>query len=97
MNPRRPPKLVAAVFIMRLVERGYLDLNDRPQDWIATWPIASEDALYPITLAQLMSFTSGLTVEPPCRTDANSDLGTCVISIANSNTGNGIVPGSRFF
>ena len=90
-------KLVAAVIIMRLVERGYLTFADRPQDHIANWPIASGNTLYPMTLAQLMDFTSGLTVEPPCLNDANSNLESCVVSIANTNAGNGITPGSQFF
>src|SRR4029077_3865085 len=60
-------------------------------------PIASSNTLYPMTLAQLMDFTSGLTVEPPCLNDPNSNLESCVVSIANTNAGNGIIPGSQFF
>jgi len=90
-------KLVSAVIIMRLVEQGYLALSDRPQDRIQSWPIASSDPLYGMTLAHLMSFTSGLNVEPACLSDANSDLEICVSSIANTNAGNGITPGSQFF
>lgn len=90
-------KLVSAVMILRLVERGYLNLADRPQDRIAGWPIGSGNTLYPMTLAHLMSFTSGLTVEPPCLNDPNSNLQTCVISIASTNAGNGITPGQQFF
>ena len=90
-------KLISAVIIMRLVEQNYLTLADRPQDRIAAWPIVSGNTLYPMTLAQLMSFTSGLTQEPPCLSDPNSDLETCVISIANTNAGNGLTPGSQFF
>ena len=90
-------KLVSAVIIMRLVEQNYLTLADRPQDHIAAWPIGSGNTLYPMTLAQLMSFTSGLTQEPPCLSDSNSDLETCVISIANTNAGNGLTPGAQFF
>ena len=90
-------KLISAVIIMRLVEQNYLTLADTPQRYIAAWPIVSGNTLYPMTLAQLMSFTSGLTQEPPCLSDPNSDLETCVISIANTNTGNGPAPGSQFF
>ncbi len=90
-------KLVSAVIIMRLVEQGYLTLTARPQDLIQSWPIASSDPLYGMTLEQLMSFTSGLTVEPACLSDANSDLETCVSNIANTNAGNGITAGSQFF
>ena len=59
-------KLVSAVIILRQVEKGYLKLNDRPQDQLASWPISAADPLYGITLAQLLSFTSGLTDEPLC-------------------------------
>jgi CubicO group peptidase (beta-lactamase class C family) len=90
-------KLVSAVIIMRLVEQGYLTLSAKPQDLIQSWPIASSDPLYGMTLANLMSFTSGLTVEPPCLSDPNSDLESCVSSIANTNAGNGITAGSQFF
>ena len=90
-------KLVSAVIIMRLVEQGYLMLSAKPQDLIQSWPIASSDPLYGMTLAHLMSFTSGLTVEPPCLNDPNSDLESCVSSIANTNAAKGITAGSQFF
>ena len=89
-------KLVSAVIILRLVEQGYLGLAARPQDQIANWPIGGGDSLFAMNLAQLLSFTSGLTVEPPCLNDPGSDLATCVLSIASTNAGNGKVPGSEF-
>ncbi len=90
-------KLVAAVIVLRLVEQGYLSLSDRPQDRIASWPIASADPLFGMTLAQLLSFTSGLTIAPPCLNAGGSGFEACVISIANANAGNGIAPGQQFF
>ena len=41
-------KLVSAVIILRLVEQGYLNLTDRPQDRLtaAVWPIVNTDSLY---------------------------------------------------
>jgi CubicO group peptidase (beta-lactamase class C family) len=90
-------KTVSSVIIMRLVEQGYLTLADKPQDHIAAWPILSGDTLYSMTLAQLMSFTSGLNIEPPCLNDANSDLQTCVISIANTSAGRGTTPGAQYY
>ncbi len=93
-------KLVSAVIILRLVEQGHLSLADQPQRYILDWPILSGDSLYAMNLAQLLSFTSGLAVqpevEPACLNDPNSDLHTCVISIANTYAGNGIIPGSQF-
>jgi len=89
-------KLVSAVIILRLVEQGHLSLAARPQDQIADWPIGGGDSLFAMNLAQLLSFTSGLTVEPPCLNDPGSDLASCVLSIASTNAGNGKVPGSEF-
>jgi CubicO group peptidase (beta-lactamase class C family) len=85
-------KLVTAVMILRLVEQGYLALADRPQDRIPAWPIASG-----ITLAQLLSLTSGLTISPPCLNDGSAGFEACVINIASANALNGNIPGQAFF
>jgi len=90
-------KLVAAVMILRLVDQGYLNLADRPQDRIQTWPILSTDALYGMTLAHLLSLTSGLNDEPSCVSAGTPDLETCVVNIANNNAGRNIPPGQQFF
>ena len=90
-------KLVSAVIILRLVEQGYLKLSDRPQDRIPTWPIGSSNKLYDMTLAQLLSFTSGLTNEPLCLDLRNSNFENCVTNIANTNASNGITPGQQFY
>lgn len=90
-------KLVSAVVILRLVEQGYLSLSDRPQDRIPAWPIGSGDTLYSMTLAQLLSFTSGLTTEPICLNAGSAIFDDCVNSIATTNAGNGITPGQQFY
>lgn len=90
-------KMVSAVIILRLVEKGYLSLADKPQRYITTWPIASTDPLFNMTLEQLLSFTSGLTAEPPCQNFGGSGFETCVNSIATTNAGNGITPGQQFY
>jgi CubicO group peptidase (beta-lactamase class C family) len=90
-------KLVSAVMLMRLVEQGYLALSDRPQTYIAAWPIGGGDPLSGMTLAQLLSFTSGLTQDPACLNAGNSDFEDCVLSVASANAGNGNVPGQAFF
>ena len=90
-------KLVSAVIILRLVEQGRLNLTDKPQDRISTWPIGNSDSLYGMTLAQLLSFTSGLTAEPLCLNSGISNFETCVTNIANTNAGNGITPGQQFY
>jgi CubicO group peptidase (beta-lactamase class C family) len=50
-----------------------------------------------MTLAQLLSFTSGLTLVPPCLNDGSADFETCVIDIAGVNEDNGSTPGQQFF
>ncbi len=50
-----------------------------------------------MTLTQLLSFTSGLTEEPLCLNFGASNFETCVASIANTNAGNGFLPGQDFY
>lgn len=90
-------KLVSAIIILRQVEQGYLKLTDRPQDRLSNWPISLGDPLYNITLAQLLSFTSGLTSEPLCQNLGGFNFASCVYNIANNNAGNGTVPGTAFY
>ena len=90
-------KLVSAVIILRLVEQGYLKLDDKPQDRIATWPIAPTSPLATMNLANLLSFTSGLTDEPLCVNAGFMNFESCVNTIANVNANNQIVPGSEFY
>lgn len=89
-------KLVAAVVIMRVVEQGYLSLEQRPQDLIEAWPIVSSDPLYGMTLRHLLSLTAGFTQDPPCLDSATSDFEACVIEVANVNAGNGSTAGQQF-
>jgi len=89
-------KLVSAVIILLQVEKGRLTLSDKPQDRISGWPIGSSDPLYNMTLAQLLSFTSGLTQEPVCLNLPGANFETCVNSIASANANNGITPGQQF-
>jgi CubicO group peptidase (beta-lactamase class C family) len=90
-------KLVSAVILLRLVEQGYLALPDQPQQYIDGWPIGGSDPLSGITLAQLLSLTSGLTEDPPCLNSGSSDFEDCVLNVASANAGNGNVPGQAFF
>lgn len=92
-------KVVTAAIILRLVEQGYLNLTDRPQDRLgaAVWPITSGDSLFNLTLAQLLSFTSGLTDEPLCLNSGISNFETCVTNIATANAGKGITRGQEFY
>lgn len=90
-------KLVSAVIILRLVELGYLSLNDQPQTRIPTWPIPPGDPLYAMNLSQLLSFTAGLKSEAACINQASANFQACVNSIAMSNLGNGLTPGQQFY
>ncbi|OGW49727.1 MAG: hypothetical protein A2V62_12045 [Nitrospirae bacterium RBG_19FT_COMBO_58_9] len=94
-------KLVSAVIILRLVDQGYLNLSDRPQRYITTWPILNTDPLFNLTLAQLLSFTSGLATstqsEQACLNLGGANFENCVNNIANTQAGNGVTPGQQFY
>lgn len=90
-------KMVTGIIILRLVEKGNLKLSDRPQDFIANWPIGPSNPLYQMTLEHLLSFRSGLTDEPFCINLPTSNYEDCVISIANLNSSKGIIPGTEFY
>ena len=47
------------MIVMRLVEEGVLNLSDNPQDHLSFWTESADDARSRITLAHLLSFTSG--------------------------------------
>ncbi len=89
-------KWVTATIILRLVDRGVLSLADRPKDLIPDWPIPDSDSLSEITLADLLSFTSGLTDEPLCVNLPGDNYAACVRRIAEINRGNGKIPGTEF-
>lgn len=90
-------KIVAAVVIMRLVDQGYLSLNDSVQEHVPDWPIPSNDTLFNITLSDLLSFTSGLESDAFCQNFANADFEDCVITIGNNNLGNNNTPSESFY
>lgn len=89
-------KWVTAVMILRLVDQGVLSLEDQPQDYILNWQIEDSDSLYAMTLADLLSFTSGLTNDPVCINGANYAFAACARQIAVANAGNGKIPGEEF-
>lgn len=89
-------KWVTATIILQLVDQGKLFLDDRPEDLIDDWPIDSSDPLYNMTLAELLSFTSGLTQEALCARLPGADFETCVKQIAVANAGKGKIPGDKF-
>lgn len=90
-------KMVSAMIILRLVDKGYLRLEDKPQDWISNWPIPSNSPLRNMTLANLLSFTSGLSEEPSCINFGFSSFENCVANIATVNAANTVQPGTEFY
>jgi CubicO group peptidase (beta-lactamase class C family) len=89
-------KMIAVVIILRQVELGVLSLDSRAQDLIRTWPISGSDPLAGMTLAQLLSLTSGLSIDVSCMDSATANFETCVNTIASSNIRNGFAAGQQF-
>lgn len=89
-------KMVTAVVILRMVQKGVLSLSDKPQMYIPEWPVTSDSPLYGMTLEHLLSFRSGLVSEPRCVNQGSAVFVDCVVNIANTNLGNGEVPGAEF-
>lgn len=87
-------KLVTAAVILDLVNDGVLSLADHPQEYLSFWPTTGN--LSQITLAQLLSFTSGLANEPFCMNRPLVDFATCIQQIPGENDA-AAVPGSEFY
>ncbi len=90
-------KLVTTVILLRLVDQGVLQLSDKPQTYITSWPVPVSDPLYNINLSQLLNFTSGLENEALCLNAGAFNFENCVINTANINIGNGAAPGAKFY
>lgn len=87
-------KWVAAAVILNVVERGLLALDDQPSDYLSYWA-APPDAPG-VTLAQLLSFTSGFSQEPLCFNLPNADFADCVQRAYELNVDQAAAPGSEF-
>ncbi|MBN2715292.1 MAG: beta-lactamase family protein [Deltaproteobacteria bacterium] len=92
-------KWVSAAIILTLVDKGLLSLDDSPQDYLSEteWPVPASHSLYSITLAQLLSFTSGLNDDALCLNLPNQDFFSCVTAIAEKNLSDSTVPGASFY
>ena len=86
-------KWVAAAVILSVVQSGSLSLESNPQDHIVGWPATGN--LSEIKLADLLSFTSGLTNAPSCVNRPRADFDACVLEIADENAASPS-PGSAF-
>jgi len=90
-------KFVTATAILRLVDKGKLNLSSKVSDYLPSWPLASDPTLSGITLEQLLSFSSGLHEEPICLNLPNADFFSCVNTIGSDNAGSGVQAGSDFY
>ena len=73
-------KMLAGITILRLVEAGKLRLDDHPQRYLPFWTSDTADARSRVTLAQLLSFTSGFNVpetDDRCITDGAATMQAC--------------------
>lgn len=87
-------KMVTASVILFLVQQGIISLDDQPQDYLDFWPTTGNHA--DIKLRHLLSFTSGLSVEPTCIKLPNASFTGCVQTILDNNPVIP-VPGGEFY
>lgn len=83
-------KWVAASVLLDLVDRGVLALDDSPAKYLPFWQTEG------VTLAQLLSFTSGFSQEPLCFNLPGADFADCVEKAYRANVGEAPAPGSEF-
>ncbi|HET7543100.1 MAG TPA: serine hydrolase domain-containing protein [Polyangiaceae bacterium] len=83
-------KWVAASIILDLVDRGKLKLSDEPSLYLPFWQAQG------VTLAHLLSFTSGFSKEPLCLNLPNADFADCVQRAYEANVDIAAAPGSEF-
>lgn len=91
-------KWVTAAVIMQLVDSGLLSLTDTPNTFLSQdeWPMPARDPLSGLTLAQLLSFTSGLNRTPICTNAPNSDFFGWSDVFANFKSLTGLFPTSAY-
>jgi CubicO group peptidase (beta-lactamase class C family) len=83
-------KWVAASVILDLVDEGVLSLDDDPAELLSFWKAQG------VTLAQLLSFTSGFSKEALCFNLPGADFATCVEQAYGANLASAPAPGSQF-
>lgn len=84
-------KWIAASVILDLVDQGVLSLTDEPGKYLAFWQAKG------VTLAQLLSFTSGFSEEPLCLNLPKADFAACVEQAYNLNVDIAPAPGTEFY
>ncbi len=91
-------KWLSSATIMQLVEAGILDLADHPQKYIPWWTEDPADPRSQITLAHLLSFTSGFNLgafESSCVSDRKTTLDACAQILYKEHFE--FSPGSTFY
>lgn len=84
-------KWVAATVILDLVDRRVLALDDDPAKYLPFWEAEG------VTLAQLLSFTSGFSKEALCFNLPGADFADCVQKAYAANVASAPAPGSEFY
>ncbi|MES9991877.1 MAG: serine hydrolase domain-containing protein [Candidatus Thiodiazotropha sp.] len=90
-------KWLASAAIMTLIEQGVMSLDDHPQQYITWWTDDPNDSRSQITLEQLLSFTSGFSIneiEYSCVKNPSISLEECVMELYQ--TGITAEPGTQF-
>ncbi len=91
-------KMMAGITMMRLIDKGILSLDSRPADVLSDyWADDATDPRSEITLADLLSFTSGFNATPTdigCWMLGGLELQTCAERIYNN--GLDTAPGQAF-
>ncbi|MFH1133279.1 MAG: serine hydrolase [Nanoarchaeota archaeon] len=92
-------KWITAAVILSAIDKGKINLTDHPQDYIGFWnnSINKTNSLFNITLAQLLSFTSGLAIENDCVNNPWGDFELCISKIAENNSDTDKTPGTEFW
>lgn len=83
-------KLVTAVIILDLVDRGVLSLDTKAHDLLPFWADTT------VTLRHLLSFTSGFYDDPPCINAGTADFATCVQTIYTRNAASAPAAGTVY-
>lgn len=84
-------KWVAATVILDLVDQGVLALDDDPAKYLSFWEVKG------VTLAQLLSFTSGFSNEALCFNLPGANFAQCVQKAYEANVPSAPPPGSEFY
>jgi len=91
-------KLMTSTTVLRLVEEGLLSLNDTPGMYIPWWTTDPEDPRTNITLAQLLSFTSGFHLGfPTCNVNPLVEFEPCAIELYENPDSLMFPPGTTYY